>query len=202
MTGVTETQLQIQAASSMGCRGYIASLGDSIFAANVYGFSGNLLVPTINLACPGATVKDCLDNQIPLLDQLAGTGLLGIVVNIGVNDCPLLNCGSETGTSFAYYMQCLKTAITNRMTLSKILAVTPFPVVDSNSAPTMNGIAGEFNAAFIGAGVPVANFVSTLKIAGSSPAVGDSVNYLDGVHLNATGWSKILPGIISVTGAW
>jgi len=173
---------------------YIATLSDSILFANVNPIGGK---PVIPLGIPGCLAADVLSVQIPQLRKIATPSLCGVIYMIGSN-----NVGTNDFTNFQADLQATIEAMLALLPADRVLACSPPSSADPNTAHLYAVVNTEYAAACGPLGVTMINTSVLLSIAGSSPPVGDPVNYLDGVHLSAIGWRKLLSCLNPVASRW
>ena len=189
----SQAQLYQQSALCWGSK-YIVTLSDSILFANVNQIGGK---PVIPLGVPGCLAADVLHGQIPALREIAGEGLCGVIYMIGSN-----NIGTGEYTNLQADIRATIEAVLALLPVDRVSVCSPPSTADPNTAHLYAAMNAEFAALCGPLGVTMVNTSSLLSIADGSPPVGDPANYLDGVHLSAIGWRKLLAYFDSIIVRW
>ena len=163
-----------------------AVIGDSIMASETWPLGNKGMV---NLAIDGAKLADMLSIQLP---ELARVEKLGCVVFMGgTNDAAAIFNGLQSGSKFQTDLASCIYAMLKFVAPEQIIACTPPPPVDPRAAQLWLDVAAEYPYLCNPLGIEV--FTTSAYLGSGNPPVGNSAYFVDGIHLNGSGWSLIMP---------
>lgn len=174
------------------------AMGDSIMASNVAPFGGRGVV---NIAVGGTAAIDCLNDQLPVLQQLVSEfgPPADVVVMTGTNDVPRImgkpGYPAETIQDFLTTYRALANGILALgMDPFRVLMIGPPPQAESDTAATVEEISNYVGAVTYNAGMRNFYMGSAVGQTGNQYLI-DPACTVDGVHFSTQGWAQALPPI-------